>query len=253
MKRRRGEHDSVVGQRGQAMTEMLALLLVLVPLFVIVPLLGKFIDLKQHNIAASRYVAFEAMARHSSAWGSWTSDEDLGRDVRRRFFSASRAPIKTNDAAGDFSAHRNPMWTDQRGDPLLPAFTAHVSVHAGQRDGDEPAGAYLARDLSLPQRTLHRADVTVRPVAAWAPAGERLSLTMRQSTVLLADTWGVADGSRVGVRLHGSSVAFPTRKGIEPVAAMHRPLLEAMLERRVPEAGVVHPDVIPTDRLGEYR
>ncbi len=47
-------------QRGQAMTEMLvASAFVLVPLFLIVPLVGKYIDMKQAAVSASRYVAWE--------------------------------------------------------------------------------------------------------------------------------------------------------------------------------------------------
>lgn len=243
-----------LGQRGQSLIEFLVLLLVLLPIFVIVPLLGKVTDMKQHAIAASRYVAFEAVARHSSAWDSWTSDEDLERAIRRRFFSTSRAPIKSEDAAGDFPSHRNPLWTDQRGGPLLPVFAENVRVHAGQRDAPEWPGSLLAKDLSLPQRNLHRAEVTVRAaIAPGLPLFEHLPLVIRRNTTLLADVWTVADGGRIGEKLHAATVAFPTRAAIEPLARLHEPLLSIMLERRKPEAGVVHPDVVPTDRLGAYR
>lgn len=111
---------------GQATVEFVVAALVLVPLFIAIPLLGKYADLFQATEAASRYVAFEGMARNSSS--SWKSDAELSLEVRRRFFSNSDAPVKTGDAAGDFTANRNPMWSDNAGRPLLAKFEDDVKV-----------------------------------------------------------------------------------------------------------------------------
>jgi hypothetical protein len=233
---------------GQALVECLVLALVLLPLFIAVPLIGKVLDLSQHAVAASRYAAFEANVRHSSAWGSWKSDADLSREVRRRFFSASTAPVKSGDAAGDFAAHRNPVWTDRSGRPLLGSFARQVDVHATQRVFLQPAGASFARDLSLPQDNLHRARVAVRSVRMLG-----LDVGIEWTTSLLVDPWSVADGDRVGQKIHESTQAFPARAGIRPVAAAHAPWLSMMAEELRPHAGLVRPDVIPPDRLGPYR
>ncbi|MHB1372375.1 MAG: hypothetical protein ACYCWL_00630 [Thauera sp.] len=97
--------------QGQSTVEFLLLALVLLPLFLIVPLLGKQLDIAQTAASASRYVAFEGTVRHGSSLQPWKSDAELADEVRRRFFSVSTAPVKTGDVAGDFAAHRNPLWT----------------------------------------------------------------------------------------------------------------------------------------------
>ena len=54
-------------QQGQAMTEILvASAFVLVPLFLIVPMVGKYIDMQHATVAASRYSAWEATVKGSS-------------------------------------------------------------------------------------------------------------------------------------------------------------------------------------------
>lgn len=54
-------------QKGQAMTEMLvASAFVLVPLFLIVPMVGKYIDMQQATVVAARYSAWETTVTGSS-------------------------------------------------------------------------------------------------------------------------------------------------------------------------------------------
>ena len=61
-------------QRGQSIAEFVTLSAVMVPLLLIVPLVGKYMDIAQTTAVASRYVAFEGAARHSSSTaGSWKS------------------------------------------------------------------------------------------------------------------------------------------------------------------------------------
>ena len=61
-------------QNGQAMTEMvIASSFVLVPLFLLIPLLGKYIDLNQSTIQATRYEAWE--------YTVWYNDENTEAPV----------------------------------------------------------------------------------------------------------------------------------------------------------------------------
>ncbi|HET9643641.1 MAG TPA: hypothetical protein VFP68_09865, partial [Burkholderiaceae bacterium] len=168
-------------QRGQALTEFLVVALVLVPLLIAVPLVGKYIDLMQTAEQASRYVAFEGMNRNTS--GSWKTDDELAAEVRRRFFSRSDAPIKTGDTAGDFSADRNPLWTDHAGRPLLDRFNEQVTVSTGTADqsGIRDGSTYVPA-LDLPTANLYSGTVTVRPsnVPGFAPFDAfDLSITRR--------------------------------------------------------------------------
>ena len=70
-------------QHGQSTVEFLVLALVLLPLFLIVPLLGKQLDIAQTAASASRYVAFEGVVHHGSSLQPWKSDAQLADEVAR--------------------------------------------------------------------------------------------------------------------------------------------------------------------------
>ena len=129
---RRPSLDSARRQQGQALTEFLVISIAMVPLFLLLPMLGKYQDINHAAQAASRYLAFDATTRN----GSQSSDgfkppAQLADEVRRRFFSNSDAPIKTGDTAGDFNANRNLFWRDPFGNPLIAQFNK-VAVSFGQ-------------------------------------------------------------------------------------------------------------------------
>ena len=55
---------------GQALTEFLVVSLVLIPLFLLIPMIGKYQDISHATQLASRYAAFDAVLRNDSenAW-----------------------------------------------------------------------------------------------------------------------------------------------------------------------------------------
>ena len=116
--------------RGQSTTEFLVLALIIVPLFVLVPLLGKLLDLSHAATVASRYVAFETAIRGPAAD---KDDATLAAEARRRLFGASDAPVKTGDVAGDNARYRNPLWADHHGDSLLPKLDQGVVLNRAVR------------------------------------------------------------------------------------------------------------------------
>src|SRR5690606_1347941 len=91
--------------------------------------------------------------------------------VRRRFFSNVGAPVKTNDTAGDFAAHRNPLWTRADGEPMLESTATAVSVQTRLSSGRSLGGGDRAGALGLPRLNLYEASVRVGPVrlATFAP------------------------------------------------------------------------------------
>lgn len=125
------------GQRGQSMTEFLiAASTVLVPLFIAVPMLTKYIDIKHATIQAARYEAWEY-----TVWYNGADDNDIldnfsavsvptkspaqtQAEARRRFFSdvseRGTLPIRGNDGGVDWrSEDRNAFWTNSiHGTPL---------------------------------------------------------------------------------------------------------------------------------------
>ncbi len=198
-------------QRGQSTVEFVVLALVLTPLFIAVPLVGKYIDLMNATESASRYVAFEAMARNSAS--SWKTDAELAAEVRRRFFSNSDAPIKTGDVAGDFAEHRNPMWTDHTGRPFMSRFADDVGVQTQVDSRNALAAAVLADPLGLSERNWYTASVTVRTAAIpeFVPF-DAAGLTISRRTVLLADAWTARDAAQVRSRIEeGAPYTYPPR------------------------------------------
>lgn len=126
------------------MTELLITAsFVLVPLFLLVPLLGKYIDIKQDSIQAARYEAWEYTVWYSGS-GNFsaclTSDApcgfynpgqlprksptDVQKESRKRFFSDPNLLISSTDNSGWDAKTANPLWLDHRGNKLWDGTTA---------------------------------------------------------------------------------------------------------------------------------
>ncbi len=120
---------------GQALTEFLiSASFVLVPLFLIVPVMGKYIDLQQTTVQAARYGAWEYTV-HTAAKNDYASGFDALRaselpvksrarvegEVLRRFYSDPRLALDTHSdgTTGYRAAQANPFWTYHDGSPML--------------------------------------------------------------------------------------------------------------------------------------
>lgn len=241
-------------QTGQSTVEFVVLSLVMVPLLLIVPLLGKYMDIAQTTAEASRYTAFEGTVRHSSSADGWKSDADLATEVRRRFFSNSDAPIKTNDAAGDFTAHRNTLWFDHRGDPLLPQFAKNVGVETQKDSMSQPFGA-LASSFKLPQENLYtgRVNVNIADINDLKPF-DSIGLTMTRATTVLVDPWAASGPNQVTEKVQNAGFLFPYQP-LEIIAKplgllMSNPILAILgADSSPPEVGRVDPNRVPSDRV----
>lgn len=142
--------------KGQAMTEtVITASTVLVPIFLLIPLLGKYIDMKQTTIQAARYEAWEytvwygtnqtqtiATPSGERPFGYSASGQpvktrtEVQKESRKRFFSdinnanpmegATLANLQINQS--DFSNgyddnFANTMWVDHLGQPLWDGAT----------------------------------------------------------------------------------------------------------------------------------
>ena len=246
-------NGSRLRQRGQSSVEFVVLGLLTVPLMLILPLLGKYLDLAHTTAVASRYTAFEGSVRHSSSTDGWKNDAELATEVRRRFFSTSDAPIKTNDVAGDFNAHRNPLWFDYRGKPLLPSFAANVAVRTQKNKFGQPFGAVFASALGLSQENLYRGEVTVNiaNIAGLKPF-ETIGLTAARHTTVLVDSWAASGPGAVAGKIRGMGAGFPY-PALQAAAVPVNPLISLFeFNSAPPEIGKVEPDRVPADRLQAY-
>lgn len=114
---------------GQATTELLiAASFVLVPLLILIPLLGKYIDIRHATIQAARYEAWEYTVWYNGTAGGISDDRPNGypntlpiktvnqleAESMRRFFSRTDLPISGDDVDGWDDVDRNTLWTDHR-------------------------------------------------------------------------------------------------------------------------------------------
>ncbi len=243
-------------QRGQSTVEFVVLAFVLVPLLLAVPLIGKYMDIAQTAAVASRYAVFEGTVRHSSATDGWKTDAGLAMEVRRRFFSNTDAPVKTGDAAGDFNAHRNTLWFDHRGDPLLPKFVDNVGVKTTRESTAQPFGAFYAASLGLPSENLYTGQVIVNvaDIAGFQPF-DKLKLSIDRSTTVLADSWTASGPGMVEEKIKKDGFnplgPFPYKPlevlGGNPVVDLAFTLFE--YGAPPPDIGRVEPDRVHADRL----
>lgn len=233
-------------QRGQATTEFAVLALVLVPLFIAVPLIGKYIDMMQAAEQASRYVAFEAAARNSSS--SWKTDTELAIEVRRRFFSTANAPVKTGDVVGEFPAFRNPVWSDHSGKPLLDNFNTSVLVKGDVAGLNAIASAIYRSPLDLSNDNLYTGTVALKfsNIAGFAPF-DTIDLATSRKTVLLADAWTGRTPATIRDKIEDSVTMYPIGaiKGIIDVFG----LLPTVVFDPAMKVGAFDWDIVPCDRL----
>jgi Flp pilus assembly protein TadG len=236
----------LTAQGGQATTEFVVLALVLVPLVLAVPLLGKYIDMIQTAEAASRYVAFEATVRPKT--GTPKTEAEIAADVRRRFFSNSDAPVKTGDVAGNFPAHRNTLWTDGSGAPLLDKFNENVGITLTSASDNALPVALLSNSLGLSSNNLYTGQVTVIPAAASGVIPfDKLNIRITRNTVIAVDTWAASNAADVRGRVEGSAIAYPigsVKAAVNLLGQLPTLVLDPALR-----LGEFDWDIVPCDRL----
>ena len=191
-------------QKGHALTEFIVLAIALVPLFLLMPLIGKYQDISHSVLAASRYVAFDMLTRYNNP----KPQAQLEQEVRHRFFSSSTSAIKTNDAAGDVKTDQNPHWRDPQNRALISKFS-DIQVHT---NWEETTGSVAALNNSanetvrLPKRDLFTATITVPIINL--PTGlryykplDKLNLQISRRTSVAPDTWAASGPGQVQAQL----------------------------------------------------
>lgn len=223
--------------QGQAMTEFLALALVLLPFLLLLPMIAKYQDIAHATEMAGRYVAFDATVRNE-ATGGWKPNDQLAGEVQRRFFSDPKAAIKTNDVPGDFKADQNLFWRDPLDNALIRSFSDDIAVSYGEsRSSNRSDGYSSASDgapflgsktfLNLDSPGVFRGNVSVSvanlPESLVGPTKsydglKSINLAIRRHTALVPDAWTAANANAITGRL-GASRALPINPGsaLEPL------------------------------------
>ena len=162
-------------QGGQAMTEFLiAASFILVPLFVGIPMLAKYIDIKHATIEAARYEAWEYTAWYNPGDSNkvltnfeaydpsntkitvtlpMKTTDQTRSEARQRLFSniseQNTPPITAQDAAAGWSpATRNNLWTSYRGQLLYQGGAGTESLASDDKTPVVPVLGTLLNTLT---------------------------------------------------------------------------------------------------------
>ncbi|MEB0135210.1 hypothetical protein QN362_07690 [Actimicrobium sp. CCC2.4] len=261
--------SATASQRGQSVVEFLVLSVAFIPLFLLFPMIGKYQDIRHATQMASRYAAFDATTRNDiQSVDGWKPEAQLADEVRRRFFSNSDAPIKTNDVAGDVDANRNLAWRDPYNNPLIARFSDvglsfgnGSSTHAGGFSGASDSAPFNRVPLANSARAglqtpgIYTANVSVK--LANLPAGiksvvpfDTIDLSMQRHTSLLFEPWSSPSPQETENRF-GRLAPVPTAvSALSPIIDLGVGLVD-MFKVRPPEFGNLQKwrDAVPQDRL----
>lgn len=125
--------------RGQAMVELIIVAsLVLVPLFLAIPLLGKYLDIRSTAVQTARYAAWERTvwyggdAASSLGWfgasNQWQAnaktDDQIRRELGVRQLSETTNAFSNSDrSASNFQGSSKTLWQDRSGSKLLANYS----------------------------------------------------------------------------------------------------------------------------------
>lgn len=257
-------------QVGAAISEVIAMSAVLVPLALLVPYMGKVADMNHASIEAARYASWE----RTVASDADKSDAVLADETRRRFFSKVDAYIFTGEAPPTDDAQRQQLWRDYQANWMLRNYN-DVTVQTTNSDTPGSAAGTIANlmglftnamgrfnsngNVALDTRGLYRADVTVNvggiPMAPFntgtncaGQADSESFLCIRRHHVILGDTWASRNSSEMQRRV----------QGLVPTSAFQDLTAVTNLIGNIPvlaefgrfQPGYVAPDtVLPPDRI----
>jgi hypothetical protein len=272
-------------QRGQAMTEFtIAAACVLVPLFLMLPYLGKYMDMKATSIQAARYAAWERTVWYGSdQWESGQkNDGQIKNEVVQRFFNDTAGEaLKSTDMAAPTSSPKE-LWRDHAGETILGntnSTTCRSPPCAGSstpgtintylaafRSGVNLVGAVLDTNFKLDTSSLYTSIVTLTAEKTDAMArawnGDVLkggnvdftAPTFTEKNVLVANGWSANGRAFVKKQTEGLAVfnVF-NRSPVSDVMVSIQQVVGIFVEELRPSSlalGVeIKPDYVPPDRL----
>ncbi|MDB5764482.1 MAG: hypothetical protein JWQ21_3477 [Herminiimonas sp.] len=272
--------------RGQAMVELLIVAaLVLVPLFLAIPLLGKYLDMRAAAVQTSRYAAWERTVWFGGAAASglgWISpenywqanaktDEQIRNELGVRQLSETGAADSFSSSdrdAVDFKGSTKTLWQDRRAQPLLANYDDDIKTSVN--NGDAPGTlnliltpiADLAATLGpfrLEMKGKYGATVTikVKDIDYDHFLAKTSTSDFSETNILLANGWsadGPDDKDKTSVKqqvkgLVPTSIISAEFEGVKIIDYVLAALSLLAPEASKLEPGKIAPDVVPADRL----
>lgn len=263
-------------QRGQALTEFIVVAaLFLVPMYFLIPMVGKYVDMKGAAVQGARYAAWERTVYFggSTASDGWPgidkSDAAIRNEVRQRVFGESTKIATADRNAGAWSSNGYKTgWRNRDGTGMLPSYNA---VTQSMSQSDSPGYANMALKVvvtvadalgpfQLEMEGLHAADVSVsaytKPINfSWdgdpAKAFNPGTLAFSDRNVVLVNTWSANGRDHVKKQTQGLTPTgiFQTTAGEIILTLVKAVVGVAMPEIWFLELGKIEPDIVPEDRL----
>jgi hypothetical protein len=208
--------------RGNAILEVTASLLVLVPLVVGIPLLGKQFDVNHKTLDAARYAIWERTVRTYDSPDQDIQALDLA--IRDRILGDATAGLLPAKILRTTGVSQNPLWRDSTHALLIDRDSSRANtlqqwsclptpidvgevlvptISHGDSVAPRVANDLGIRGLQLPDRTFARASIAIglRKLFRGRPNDSQQSddgkaadpLVQRASAAILSDTWSAID------------------------------------------------------------
>ncbi|MCC4592611.1 pilus assembly protein [Xanthomonas campestris pv. cannae] len=257
--------------RGQGMVELAVCAAVLVPLFLLIPVVAKLGHSKQMAMQAARNAAWEASVASNYQPPSRAQLQQRALD---RNFADADTPITSRVSSNGSGAFADQMLNTFSNRKLLeksdlsitrtansgsPGYVDNAAalVPRNFADGAFPPNrnGYVTAEVTLNYRDLKTTDG--RPARFLEPL-DNLNLVEKRHQTLLTDAWN-ASGPRSGPRsvvgavrplapvsyFSGLDRIFDMVKPLKPILPMVGSLGDL-------ELGTIEPDVVPSDKLSNY-
>ncbi|WP_308843956.1 hypothetical protein [Oxalicibacterium faecigallinarum] len=253
---------------------------VLIPLFLAIPLLGKYLDVRSTAVQGARYAAWERTvfyggdAASSIGWGSFTNkwkanektDGAIQAEMRARYFSETGTSSHFSSSDAGASLTQKVLWQDRVGTKLADYQDVSNGIANGKAPGTlniilEPI-ADLAATLgpfTLEMKGAYTATVNVN-VADIDTNSFLLKSTKTsfvEKNVLLANGWNAGGPDATNLTsvkqqvkgLTPTSIIATEVGGVKIIDYVLGALSLFLPEVSKLEPGKIEPDVVPPDRL----
>jgi len=240
---------------GQALTEfVIGAVLFLIPLFLIIPLLGKYADMKASTIQAARYNAWERTVWYgqtASSTGDWEGNDK------------NESTIKSEMDAKFLTSN---LWHDRTGTSMVGGSANAITNNDTPGTANTILGfavsvANAIGPFNLEMKGLYEGTATLNVANTTSVISEvlgsgagadpaRMNLSISDKNVILANGWGANGAAHVKTQVQGLT---PTSILSNPVLDAVRWILVPFTPELVPtvlELGKIEVDEVPPDRLG---
>jgi len=262
---------------GQAMTEfVIGSVLFALPMLLLIPLVGKYLDMRATVVQAARYVAWERTVFYggTSASVSWpANDKDGGtiqNEVRQRLFSEGTSIAGGDGAAGAWGGSGiKSNWYNRDGSAMLASYN-DVGQSISNDDTPNIASDLLSLivtvtdaigSFTLETKGLYTGSVslgvTTQPINNSlsfdsASAFDPGTLTFSESNVILANGWDAGGASHVKTQTQGlAPTSIFATDPVKTIFDVVKGVLAAASTQELwnLDLGKIEPDVVPPDRL----